>query len=259
MNLKNKVVLITGASSGIGKAAAFEFAKNKAKVILVARDQKKLDQTRSDLAKYDSEIMTFPCDVSNKESVFKMTDSVLDNFKKLDILVNNAGFAIYQNVSDQSVGDIEQQMSTNYLGMVYCTKSFLPAMISAHSGKIINVASLAASFGVPKIAPYCASKFAMLGFSEALKHELKDSGVDVTVVSPIMVKTNFFDHPSFSEMEYSRFSLESQTVAMQIVKAAESSKLEITVPAIARLAVWSKHTFPFLVNPLVRKSFTKKD
>ncbi len=255
---KQKVVLITGASSGIGKAAAVEFAKNHFKIILVARDKEKLEQTKRDLRKYDIEIMIYPCDVSDKTAVSKMTDAVMNNFGGLDILVNNAGFAIYQKVSEQTIEEIEQQMSTNYLGMVYCTKSFLPAMLSKNYGKIINVASLAASFGIPRIAPYCASKFAMLGFSEGLKHELRGTGVDITVVSPIMVRTNFFEHPSFADMKYSsKISLASETVAKQILKATKSSKLEITVPAVARLAVWAKHTLPFLINPMVRKSFPK--
>ena len=100
-------------------------------------------------------------------------------------------------MANLSIEEIESQMATNYFGMVYCIKNFLPSMIQQKSGHIVNVASVAASFGLPGIAPYCASKFAMLGFSEALKHELKGTGVGITVVSPIMVRTNFFDHPSF--------------------------------------------------------------
>ena len=137
-------------------------------------------------------------------------------------------------------------MATNYFGMVYCIKNFLPKMLEQNSGHIVNVASVAASFGLPGIASYCASKFAMLGFSEGLQHELKGTGVGVTVVSPIMVRTNFFDHPSFDSMpKNSSTAISAESVAKAILKAANSSRLEIIVPPIVRGAVWAKHTFPY--------------
>ena len=132
-------------------------------------------------------------------------------------------------------------------------------MLEQKSGHIVNVASVAASFGLPGIASYCASKFAMLGFSEGLKHELKNSGVGITVVSPIMVRTNFFDGPSFKNMpKYSPTSLDPKTVAKAILQASTSSRLEIIVPSVVRVAVWVKHTFPFIINPIMGKSFKKQ-
>ena len=129
-------------------------------------------------------------------------------------------------------------------------------MLNKKSGHIVNVASVAASFGLPGIASYCASKFAMLGFSEGLKHELKDTGIGITVVSPIMVRTNFFDHPSFEKMpKYSPTSLSSKTVANAILKASNSPRLEIIVPSVVRSAVWMKNTFPYFINPLLGKFF----
>lgn len=150
-------------------------------------------------------------------------------------------------------------MNTNYFGMIYCTKNFLPKMLEQNSGHIVNVASVAASFGLPGIAPYCASKFAMLGFSEGLRHELKGTNVKVTVVSPIMVRTNFFDHPSFSSMpKYSPASLSAKTVAKAVLRAANSSRLEIIVPSVVRGAVWAKHTLPFIVNPIISSAIRKR-
>ena len=135
--------------------------------------------------------MIHQCDVSNKGQVEELARKVLENFDSIDILINNAGFAICGSVNDLSINEIESQMQTNYFGMVYCIKNFLSMMIEQKSGHIVNVASVAASFGLPGIASYCASKFAMLGFLEGLKHELKDTGVGITVVSPIMVRTIF--------------------------------------------------------------------
>ncbi|MBT8173404.1 MAG: SDR family NAD(P)-dependent oxidoreductase [Nitrosopumilus sp.] len=259
MNFKNKVVLITGASSGIGKESAIEFAKLGANIILVARRKDKLEQIANELKKFHVLTLICQCDVSKKDQVKEMTQSVFEKFDSIDILVNNAGFAIYGSVSDLSIQDIESQMETNYFGMVYCIKEFLPSMLKKKSGHIVNVASVAASFGLPGIASYCASKFAMLGFSEGLKHELKDTGVGITVVSPIMVRTNFFDHSSFEKMpKYSPTSLNPKTVAKSIIKAANSSRLEIVVPSVVRGAIWMKSSFPFFINPIIGKSFKKQ-
>jgi len=259
MSFTGKVVLITGASSGIGRAAAIQFAKEGACVILVARRKEKLDQIDKELKKFNASTLVCECDVSDKTQVKKMSKMVLEKYESVDILVNNAGFAIYGSVSNLTIEDIESQMATNYLGMVYCIKNFLPLMIKKKSGHIVNVASVAGSIGLPGIASYCASKFAMLGFSEGLKHELKETGVGVTVVSPIMVRTNFFDHPSFEKMpKYSPTSISAETVAKAILKASDSPRLEIIVPSVARIAVWLKSTFPYLINPILGSSFRKQ-
>jgi short-subunit dehydrogenase len=259
VDFKNKVVLITGASSGIGKQTAIEFAKLGANVVLVARRKDKLEQAQNELKKLHVSTLVCSCDVSKKDQVKEMSKIVLEKFGSIDFLVNNAGFAIYGSISDLTIDEIESQMETNYFGMIYCIKNFLPSMLEKKSGHIVNVASVAASFGLPGIASYCASKFAMLGFSEGLKHELKDTGVGITVVSPIMVRTNFFDHPSFDKMpKYSPTSLSSKTVARAILKAANSPRLEIIVPSIVRSAVWMKNTFPYFINPILGKSFKKQ-
>ena len=259
MDYQNKIVVITGASSGIGEATALEFAKKGASIVLVSRKKEKLLEVEKKLSKYNSEITVIPCDISNKSDVKEMSKLVIEKFGRIDILVNNAGFAIYGSVKDLSIEDIESQMATNYFGMIYCIKNFLPIMLQQNSGHIVNVASVAGSFGLPGIASYCASKFAMLGFSEGLKHELNGTNVGITVVSPIMVRTNFFDHPSFEKMpKYSPTSLSPITVAKAIVKASNSSRLEIIVPSFVRGAVWAKHTFPYLINPILGSSFRKQ-
>ena len=265
MDFKNKVVLITGASSGIGKQTAIEFAKLGSSIILVARRKNKLEQVENELKQFNVNTLVCVCDVSKKDQVDELSKIVLQKFDSIDILVNNAGFAIYGLVSDLSINEIESQMETNYFGMIYCVKNFLPLMLKKKSGHIVNVASVGASFSVPGVSSYCATKFAMLGFSEGLKHELYGTGVGLTVVSPIMVRTPLFEHPSFTN--FSKFStgvsLSSETVAKTIIKASNSSRLEIVVPSVARAAIWFKQTFPFLINPIIgrifRKQLTKKD
>ena len=259
MDFSNKVVVITGASSGIGEASAVEFAKRKSSVVLVARRKENLDSVAKKLEKYGTEILACQCDVSKWQEVEQMSKTVLNKFGTIDILVNNAGFAIYGSVLELKVEEIESQMKTNYFGMVYCTKAFLPKMLEQKTGHIVNVASVAGSFGLPGIASYCASKFAMLGFSEGFYHELKGTGVGITVVSPIMVRTDFFDHSSFKSIpKYSSTSLSSKTVAKAIVKASASPRLEIIVPPFVRGAVWLKHTIPYLINPILGAAFRKQ-
>ncbi len=259
MSFKDKTVVITGASSGIGAASALEFAKRGANLALVARTKKKLEELESSLAKFNIKTLICQCDVSQNSQVQKMGDETLDKFGTIDVLVNNAGFAIYGRVSDLTVEQIESQMATNYFGMIYCTKYFLSKMLEKNSGHIVNVASVAASFGLPGIASYCASKFAMLGFSEGLHHELHGTNVGITVVSPIMVRTNFFDGSSFEKMpKYSPTSLSAKTVAKAVVSAATSPRLEIIVPPIIRGAVWAKHTIPFIINPIIGTAFRRQ-
>jgi uncharacterized protein len=261
---KGKVVLITGASSGIGRQTAIDFAENDAQtIILISRSKPKLEELEKILkTKFTSEIVVYPCDISKKAEVVKMGKEVLEKFGHVDILVNNAGFGLYSKIQHQSIEEIESIIFTNYLGMVYCTKLFLNSMISERSGHIVNVASVAASFGIPGLAAYCASKYAMLGFSESLYHELHRTGVGISVVSPIGVKTNFFNNKSFRDRDqipsYTRYMLEPKTVSNAILTAARSPRLEIIVPFYVRIGVWFKHTIPYIINPIIGALFRRE-
>ena len=258
MDYSGKVVVITGASSGIGEQSAEEFAKLHANVILVSRNEEKLQEIAIQLSKYKTRVFVYACDVSKKDQVDTMGKTIIEKFGTVDVLVNNAGFGIHNTVNEIKIEEMESQMMTNFFGMIYCTKAFLPKMLEQRSGHIVNVASVAGSIGIPGMASYCASKFAMLGFSESLFHELKGTGVRITVVSPIMVRTNFFNHESFGNMpRYSATSLSSKTVANAVVRAASSPRLEIVVPQFVRLAIWIKQTLPYLINPIIGGIFRK--
>jgi short-subunit dehydrogenase len=178
-----------------------------------------------------------------------MGREVLDRFGRVDVLVNNAGFVTFKSVKDLTIEEIESMTATNYHGMVYCTKAFLGSRLERRSGHIVNMASLAASFGLAGLAPYCATKYTILGFSESLHHELAGTGVRVTAVSPISVKTNFFNNESFGgkAKNYTGTALDAKAVSRAIMAAANSPQLEITVPFYSRAAVWFKHTLPYVV------------
>ena len=267
---EGKFVLITGASSGIGRQTSIDFALNGAsKIVIVSRTehklvtlQKQIEQTITrKVGRIENfEVIPYACDVSKKDDVLVMGRDILQKLGKIDILVNNAGFGTFGEVRGQEIEDIESIMYTNYFGMIYCTKVFLDSMVSRHSGHIVNVASVAASFGVAGMAAYCASKYAMLGFSESLHQELKSTGVSVTVVSPIGVKTNFFDHESFRDRKpnYTGFMLDPKSVSKAIISASHSPRTEIVVPFYIRIAIWMKCTFPYAVNPLVGTLFRRQ-
>ena len=149
MKFKDQIIAITGASSGIGEQAAVDFSYNGAKtVILISRNIMKLNQVKKNLNP-DCNVEIYSCDVSNKKMVYDIGQTIMEKIGAIDILVNNAGIGIYGKVIDQTIEDIEKVTSTNYLGMIYFTKSFLPSMIKNKRGHIVNVASLAASFGIP--------------------------------------------------------------------------------------------------------------
>jgi short-subunit dehydrogenase len=259
---EGKIVLVTGASSGIGRQVSLDFSRQGARhIILVARSLSKLEDLQKIIdTKFTVETIVYPCDVSKKAEVEQMVKKILDTCGHVDILVNNAGFGLYGKVQSQSIEQIESVIFTNYLGMVYCTKIFLDSMITRKSGHIVNVASVAASFGIAGLSAYCASKYAVLGFSESLFQELHGTGVRLTVVSPIGVKTDFFNNKTFGGIipNYTGFMLEPQTVSNAILAAANSSRLEIVVPFYVRAGVWLKHTIPFFVNPIMGYLFRQE-
>jgi len=130
MNYSGKVVVITGASSGIGRESALKFAKLHASIVLVSRNKNKLEEVAKELSKFQTQVLVCACDISQKGQVDQMSKQVLEKFGTVDILVNNAGFGIYGNFNDLKVEEVEAQMATNYLGMIYCTKAFLSKMLT---------------------------------------------------------------------------------------------------------------------------------
>ena len=245
------VVLITGASSGIGKAAALAFAGRGASVLLVARRLNLLESVADTIGDDGGQARAIRCDVADQESVHRMACDVQNAEGCPDVVVNNAGYALFDTVLNTDLSDIESQMNVNYMGMVRVTKAFLPDMVRRGSGHVVNVASVAASFGLPRAAPYCASKSAMLMFSEGLRHELSGTGVGVTVVSPITVRTEFFDSDGIRVP----YAIQADTVAHAILRAASSRRAEIVVPGIARMTISAKHMFPYVTDWAVSRIF----
>ncbi len=190
MNMKDKVVIVTGGSSGIGEACAESFAKAGAKVVITGRSDEKLAEAKKTLIQKGCDtILTISGDVSSEEDCNNTIIKVLDTYGKIDVLINNAGISMRSLFDDIEIDVFKQVMNVNFYGALYMTKSCL-SHIKKTKGSIIGISSIAGKKGLPARTAYSASKFAMEGFLQALRIELIHDEVHVLVVSPGFVKTN---------------------------------------------------------------------
>ena len=240
----DKRVLITGASRGIGKQLARDFAKEGARCLLVARDAVALEENRKQLPEPDRHAC-YPCDVSSREMVDTMARQVLEEQGPVDILVNNAGISRYTRFLDTPLEEHEAMMRINYWGMLYCTRAFLPAMLERDSGQIVNLSSISGKLGTVRHTGYAASKFAVAGFSDSLYFELLGTGVKIMVVNPGVVKTHLFDHESFKDFpdEVRKMMKPPHLLSKAILRGIRKGKFEVTFPrslwaGVVARAVW---------------------
>ncbi len=253
MDFKDKVVIITGASTGIGRDTAIEFAKLNAVCILVSRNKEKLDRTASQVAGWSKRSISIACDVSNPAQVKKMVEDVITKFKKVDILINNAGYGMYKSLHDSSIDEIRDQINTNYYGVVTCTKEVLPFMIKQQSGSIVNISSIVGKVAFGNFNAYCASKFAVAGMSESLWYELKPKGINVHVIYPGRINTNFFDHSSFPAFKKTKSGLNPKKVANAIIKAINKDKFETFIPIKGKFIYFFRVLLPKIFMKTVAK------
>lgn len=185
MNFNNKVALVTGAAVGIGRATALSLTQNGASVILLDNNGEKLEVLKKELVSYGDKILSFVCDISDEESVYKVVKESLDTFGKIDILINNAAlWRDKSNFIDTPIDVWKKYIDINIMGTIYITKAVLPSMIEQGYGRIINVASVAGVYGNKEMAHYSATKGAVISFTKALAKEVVGNGVLVNAVSP---------------------------------------------------------------------------
>jgi short-subunit dehydrogenase len=188
---KNSVAVVTGAASGIGRALAIRLAKeNIAGIAISDVNEKGLNETAEMVQKFGVNCSSHIVDVSNREHMRTFAYEVVKNHGRVTHLINNAGVALIGNVEEVSLEDIEWLMGINFWGTVYGVKFFLPILREQEQAHIVNVSSIFGIIAPPGNAAYCASKFAVRGFTEALRHELEDSNIAVSCVHPGGVKTN---------------------------------------------------------------------
>lgn len=247
MDPRGKVVIVTGASSGIGAAAAEEFARAGANLVIAARNLEPLEAIAERCRKFGVRVRAVAADVRIREQCLALADVARGEFGRIDILVNNAGFAIFDEVAQADSADMERMMQTNYFGTVYCTKGVLPIMLEQRSGAIVNVASIAGIMGFAGMSGYCATKAAVVAFTEALYDEMKERGIAVSLVCPGTTRTNFFVTAEKGKMPAASrliLAIPPQRVARAIVRAARNGSYRTIVPTTAAVFMKFKEIFP---------------
>ncbi|MGZ4035760.1 MAG: SDR family oxidoreductase, partial [Bacteroidia bacterium] len=187
---KNKIVWITGASSGIGEALAHAFAAEGAKLILSARRNDELVRVKNSLKLNDADVLILPLDLSDTSHVNELTKQVISKFGRIDILVNNGGMSQRSLAKDTSLENDRKLMEINFFGTVALTKSVLPFMLKQKSGHIIAMSSISGKFGFYLRSAYSASKHALHGFFESLRMEIYNDNIKVMIICPGRIKTN---------------------------------------------------------------------
>jgi len=255
VNFTDQVVLITGAATGIGRCLAIDFAKLGAVVIGCGRSKERLARALNELRVISPASRMIPCDVGDREQVQGMMAEVLGAFGRIDILINNAGVGMRKPFAEASVDAIEEVMRTNYFGMVYCTHAALPSMIARGGGHIVNISSVAGKIGTPNLSGYCASKFAMNGFSESLYYELRPLGIHVSVICPGPVRTDFNRAFANSEPKAPAFlTLAPETVSRLVIRAIVKKKFEVVMPWSLALIARAAHMAPDLFRAVALRA-----
>lgn len=262
MKLEDKIVLVTGGSAGLGEQICYEAAKKGAIVVVCARRIQKIGQVKEKCQSLSQKTaFAFQLDISDPASVERMYQRLKDEVGQVDILVNNAGIGYFSEFVDFDYQKIVDMFEVNILGMMFLTQKIAADMLKLQQGSIINIASAAGKMATPKSSVYSATKFAIIGFSNALRLELKPFGINVTTVNPGPVKTDFFlaADPSGDYLANVDFwALDPKKLAGKIVRSMEHSKREINQPQILGLAAKAYTLFPRVGDFLAGSIFNKK-
>lgn len=262
--MKNKVVIITGASSGIGKALAFEYGNKGAQVIITGRNEAKLLEAKAELTAAQIACLAIVCDSSSEEQTRAMIAQVVQEFGRIDILINNAGISMRSMFENVDLKVIKQLMDINFWGTVYATHAALP-YIKESKGGIIGISSIAGYRGLPVRTGYSASKFAMNGFLEALRTELLESGVHVLTACPGFTASNIRNASLNSEgkitgdtMRDEEKMMSAEEVAQRIFKAFEQKKKTLVLTFQGKLTVFLNKWLNGFMDRLVYNTLKKE-
>jgi NADP-dependent 3-hydroxy acid dehydrogenase YdfG len=231
----NKIVIITGASSGIGRATALAFAREGATTVLVSRSEEKLQKVANEIRLFNPSTLVIPTDVSLQEKVHSMVEKVQTEYGRVDILVNNAGTAFVGPIGgERFLEDTREMMEVDFYGTVYCTKAVLPIMQRQGAGHIVNMSSVVGRKAFPHFAGYSASMHAISAFSDALRQELHESGIYVSIIHPALTQTAMLSHVSPSDMPppFRRMTpITAESVAEAVLKAVDKKHIRVIVPS----------------------------
>ncbi len=261
---KDKVIIITGATAGIGKQLALMTAAKDVKLVLAARNSERLLEVENECRKKGAQTLSFPTDVSSEEDCRSLVEKSVEKFGAIDILVNNAGITMWARFDElKSPAPAQEIMQTNYMGSVYCTFYALPRLKKSR-GQIIAISSLTGKTGVPTRTAYSASKHAMAGFFDSLRIELAGSGVDITTIYPGFVATEVRERalgPDGKPLGESPMNesgiMPVEECAAIIINAIKKRKREVVMTLKGKAGLWLKLIAPGLVDKIALKSIMK--
>jgi len=270
-DFKDKVVVITGAGSGIGRATALAFADEGASLVIADINGERLVEVAGEIEHIGAKVSTREVDVSDKTQVENLAKFVIENYGKVDILHNNAGVGVGGPVENVSIEDFEWIVSINYWGVIYGVHYFLPHMIEREYGHIVNTASGAGLVALPSLSAYTSTKFAVVGFSEAIRAELRRYGIGVSALCPGIINTNiveegrsYLNPDSKIKQEdmvefYQKRGWPPERVARAVLKGVRKNKAVIPVGPetwiswyLKRFSLWISNA---LLYQMVRRSF----
>jgi short-subunit dehydrogenase len=263
---KNKVVLITGGSRGLGLVLAREVASRGAHLVLLARDLDELKTAKAQLNEQypDCEVLPVACDMKDKAQVTWALKQVFIHFGSLDMVINNAGIITVMPYENASEDDFREAMDTHFWGPFNMMEAVLPHFKTNGGGRIVNISSVGGKVAVPHLAPYCASKFALVGYSDSLAAELAKDAIYVTTVCPGLMRTGSIGHAEIkghAAWEYSWFALASslplltvsaEHAARQICDAAQVGRAELIISLPAKVLVKMRQLMPELTSDFAR-------
>jgi len=226
MSWADKVVLITGASSGIGRGLAIELAKRGAAVGLLARRAEELAEIVKEIEATGGRALALPADVTDVDAVSKAADQLRAEFGPVDVLIANAGIGGSKPAAQLSAVDVTKIINVNVVGVVNSATTVIPEMVARRHGQIVFISSLAAYRGLPKSAAYCASKAAVSAFAESLRVDLRGSGVEVTIIHPGFIKTPL----TSGRQAQMPWLMELDDAVKKMVKAIEARKKSYAFP-----------------------------
>ncbi len=259
--MKDNVVVVTGASKGIGAELARQMAARGARLALAARDREGLERVAAECAALGGKAEVIVTDVSVEDDCRRLVERTVAAYGRIDTLVNNAGatmWARFEDIGDMAI--LERIMKVNYLGAVYCTHHALPHL-KATRGRLVGIASLAGRTGVPTRTGYAASKHAMMGFFDSLRIELADAGVTVTMVCPGFVSTGIRENatgPDGRPIQVSPVKegevMGVEDCARMTLKAIAGRRRELVMTARGRIGLFLKLVAPGLVDRIARRA-----
>ncbi len=243
--LTGKVVIISGASGGIGRATTLALAKHFPRLVLASRSQETLERLAEEVRAMGCPVMICPTDVTDPAQVSQLIHQTLNEWDQIDFLIASNGQYIHGSFQETSIVDVERSLQVNFFGCFYLARAVLPAMLLQNSGHLIFISSMIAKKALPFDMPYVVAKYALSGFADALRQELYHTGVAVTTIFPARISTSFIDG-----LDISWFARPAppETVAKSVIRAVHSRKAEIILPLRANLLYYLNVASPKMAD-----------